>query len=85
MDITDVVVEAKADAKRPYKMYAAIASAFIMSYLSTSIGTLPGWAVGLLTATVAGLAVYITGNPINVKKSRIVTPRGGDNDPALFD
>lgn len=81
----EVIVEAKADAKRPYKMYAAIASAFLTSFVATNAADLPSWAVGLITATVAGIAVYLTGNPIQVKKSRIITPRGGVTDPTLFD
>lgn len=84
MVTNEVVVEAKANPSRPYKMYAAIISAFITSFLATNATDLPSWAVGLLTALVAALAVYMTPNPINVKKSRVVTMRD-DNNPALFD
>ena len=78
----EIQVEAKADPKKPYKMYAAIIAAFLTSFLTTSADTLPAWAVGLITAVVAGIGVYITGNPINVKKSQVV--KGSDN-PTLFD
>lgn len=53
----------KDDPKRPYKMYAAIVSAMIVSYLATNATDLPSWAVGLLSAIVAGIAVFLTPNP----------------------
>ncbi len=51
------------DKKRPYKMYAAIVSAAIASFIATNAADLPPLAVGALTAVVAGIAVYLTPNP----------------------
>jgi mono/diheme cytochrome c family protein len=52
-----------ADPKRPYKMYAAILSAFLSSFVATNATDMPAWAVGLLTAAIAAIAVYVTPNP----------------------
>lgn len=57
-------VNVKADPTRPYKTYAAIVSAFLSSFLLTSATDLPSWAVGLLTAAVAAISVYVTANPV---------------------
>lgn len=51
------------DPKKPYKMYAAIVSAFIASFLATNATDMPSWAVGLLTALVAAIAVFMVPNP----------------------
>lgn len=48
---------------KPYKAYAAIVSAFLSSFIATNATDLPTWGVGLVTAAVAALAVYITPNP----------------------
>lgn len=53
----------KDDPKKPYKMYAAMSSAFLVSFLTTNATSMPAWAVGLLTALVASIAVYLTPNP----------------------
>lgn len=53
----------KDDPTKPYKMYAAIISAFLSSFISTNATDLPGWAVGLITAVVAAIAVYMVPNP----------------------
>jgi hypothetical protein len=53
----------KADPKRPYKLYAAMASAFITSMIGAGLD-LPGWATALGTAAVAAIAVFLTPNPI---------------------
>lgn len=80
---TELVVEAKADPKRPYKMYAVFIATGIVELLTFS-DELPRWLVIALTVALPMLAVYVTPNPIKTKKSRIVTMRDG-NDPALFD
>jgi hypothetical protein len=54
---------AKADPKRPYKTYAAIVSAFLTSLLVTNATELGTVGVGLVTAAVAAIAVYLTPNP----------------------
>lgn len=51
------------DPKKPYKMYAAIVSAFLTSFIATNASDLPSWAVGLITALVAAIAVYMVPNP----------------------
>lgn len=51
------------DKKKPYKMYAAMLSAFIGSFLLTNSTDLPTWAVGLLTGLVAAISVFYTPNP----------------------
>jgi hypothetical protein len=56
---------AVADPKRPYKTYAAIVSAFLTSFIATNSTDLPSYAVGLLTAAVAAIAVYLTPNPLD--------------------
>lgn len=48
---------------KPWKMIAALVSAFVTSFLATNATDLPSWAVGLLTALVAAIAVYLTPNP----------------------
>lgn len=53
-----------ADPKRPYKMYAAIITAFLTSFIATNATDLPAWAVGLITAAVAAIAVYVVPNPL---------------------
>lgn len=55
--------DVKADPKRPYKMYAAIVAAFLASFLTTTGDDLPAWAVGLITAAVSAIAVYVVPNP----------------------
>lgn len=51
------------DPKRPYKMYAAIVSAFLASFLATNATDMAPWAVGLVTAAIAAIAVFLTPNP----------------------
>ena len=51
------------DPTKPSKMYAAIVSAFLTSFLTTNATELPSWAVGLLTAVVAAIAVFLVPNP----------------------
>lgn len=52
-----------ADPKRPYKLYASMASAFIGSLLLGDLG-LPKIVVALMIAVVAALSVYVVPNPI---------------------
>lgn len=72
----------EADPKRPYKMYASMAAAFIGSLLFTEIG-LPVWAKAILTALLAAITVYTVPNPLRVKKGRPVGNYEGD--PTLFE
>jgi hypothetical protein len=58
-----VSINSNADPKRPWKTYAAIVTAFLTSFLATNSTDLPAWGVGLITAAVAALAVYLTPNP----------------------
>jgi hypothetical protein len=51
------------DKTKPYKAYAAIVSAFLSSFIATNATDLPTWGVGLVTAAVAAIAVYVTPNP----------------------
>lgn len=51
------------DPTKPYKMYAAIVSAFITSFIATNATDLPNWAVGVATALVAAIAVFLVPNP----------------------
>lgn len=53
----------KDDPTKPYKMYATIVSAFLTSFIATNATDLPGWAVGVITAVVSAISVYITSNP----------------------
>jgi hypothetical protein len=53
----------KDDPSKPYKMIAAIVSAFLTSFLATNATDMPPWAVGLVTALVAAIAVFMTPNP----------------------
>lgn len=53
----------KDDPTKPYKMIAAIVSAFLTSFLTTSATDMPAWAVGLVTALIAAIAVYLVPNP----------------------
>jgi stage V sporulation protein SpoVS len=57
------VAKTSADPKRPYKTYAAIVSAFLTSLLVTNATELGAVGVGLVTAAVAAIAVYVTPNP----------------------
>ena len=57
------MADAKADPKRPYKTYAAIVSAFLTSLLATNATELGAVGVGLVTALVAAIAVYLVPNP----------------------
>ncbi len=52
----------------PYKMYAAILSAFLTSFGVTAAADLPNWANALITAVVAALAVYIVPNPVKSRR-----------------
>lgn len=54
----------KADPAKPYKTYAAIVSAFLASFVSTNATDLPSWAVGLITAAIAAIAVFLVPNPV---------------------
>lgn len=56
----------KDDPTKPFKTYAAVISAFLASFLLTSSTLLPAWAVGVVTALIAALAVYLTPNPKTV-------------------
>jgi mono/diheme cytochrome c family protein len=53
----------KDDPSKPYKMIAAIISAFLTSFIATNATDMPAWAIGLVTAAVAAIAVYLTPNP----------------------
>jgi hypothetical protein len=53
----------KADPTKPYKTYAAIVSAFLSAFIASNSSDLPSWAVGLIAAAVAAIAVYLTPNP----------------------
>jgi hypothetical protein len=53
----------KDDPTKPYKTIAAIVSAFLTSFIATNATDLPSWGVGLVTALVAAIAVYLTPNP----------------------
>lgn len=53
----------KDDPAKPWKTLAAIASAFLTSFIATNATDLPSWGVGLVTAVVAAIAVYLTPNP----------------------
>lgn len=70
-----------ADPKRPYKTYAAVASAFLSSFLATNAADVPPWAVGLITAAVAGIAVYMTTNPKVLNQKNVVPSEHGYADP----
>lgn len=70
----------KADKKRPYKMYAAMASAFLTSLLLADTG-LPVWGKALIGAVVAALAVYITPNPLKLSRSNGEAPPPDANAP----
>ena len=52
-----------ADSKRPYKLYAAVLSA-MLAQLVTYAADLPVAVVIIATCVIAGLAVYLTPNPI---------------------
>jgi hypothetical protein len=56
-------VKVVADKKRPYKMYAAIAFAFIGSLITNEVISSQPWAVALGGSLLAGIAVYIKSNP----------------------
>ena len=78
---TDVV---EADKSKPYKTYAAMASAFISSLLLSGV-PMPLWVKAILGGIVAGLAVYLTGNPMRFKKSvTLDKPRHLAEDETLF-
>jgi hypothetical protein len=51
------------DPKKPYKMYAGIASAFLTSIVTDATLDLPRWVAAIISAAVAGLAIYMTPNP----------------------
>ena len=72
----------EADPKKPYKTYAAMASAFLSSLLVSGV-PLPVWVKALIASLVAALAVYLTGNPLRVKKSAS-SFSGKNNDETLF-
>lgn len=78
---TDVV---ESDKLRPYKMYAAMVSAFISSLLLSGV-EMPTWLKAVLGGIVAGLAVFLTGNPLQFKKSvTLDKPRHLAQDETLF-
>lgn len=54
----------QADPVRPYKAYAAVVSAFLVSFIASAATELPTLVVAALTALVAALAVYVTPNPV---------------------
>lgn len=60
-----------ADKKRPYKVYAAIALTFLSSILLTNATDLGPWGIGIITAVIAGLGVYITPNPLVHLRDRV--------------
>ncbi len=65
----------EANPNKPYKMYAAMASAFLTSLLLTDIG-IPTWGKAIISAVVAALAVYLVKSPLRAKKTapgKIVT------------
>lgn len=82
----DMVVEAKADPKRPYKVYAVLVATGIAQLL-TFAAELPRWLIICLTVAAAMLAVFVTPNPIKVTKSRTVATRrtGNYDSPTLWD
>lgn len=57
----------EADPRRPWKLYACMASATLGSLLATN--ALHGIWVHIVTAIIAGIAVYITPNPTRNKKN----------------
>lgn len=73
----DVNALVEADSKRPYKLYAAMLSAFLTT-LATSDAPMPTWLKALILAAVSGLAVYIVRNPIKRKDAFV------NNEDALF-
>lgn len=56
------------DRRRPYKLYAAMVSAFLSSVLLDAT-EIPPFVVSILVAANAALAVYLVPNPI-VKRNR---------------
>jgi len=77
---------ATADPKRPYKTYAAMLSAFISSLLLSGV-EMPMWLKAVLGGIVAGLAVYLTGNPLKFKQNVTIDKPAGfnvDDDVPLF-
>lgn len=60
-------VKIVADSKRPYKMYAALAFAFIGSLITNEIISNNKWVVAIGGAVLAALAVYIKSNPTIAK------------------
>lgn len=72
----------EADPKRPYKMYAAMLSAFLTSIVASGLA-LPVWVTAIIVALIAALAVYLMPNPLKVKNvEREPGPYGPD--PRLF-
>lgn len=69
----------EADKKRPYKMYAAMLSAFLTSIVASGL-ELPAWATAILVAIIAALAVYLMPNPLKVKRGSFYE----ENEPRLF-
>lgn len=57
----------EANPKRPYKLYAAIASAFIASFVASGVDLNP-YVEAAGTAVVAALAVFVVPNPLREKE-----------------
>lgn len=77
----------EANPKKPWKMYAAVASAFLSSLLLTDIG-LPAWAKAIITAVIAALAVFLVPNPLRVKPADQIVKKGpsaNEDDPYLWE
>jgi hypothetical protein len=62
-DLTPTTAVVKDDPAKPWKTIAAIVSAFLTSFVATNATDLPAWGVGLVTAVIAAIAVYLTPNP----------------------
>ena len=57
----------EANPKKPYKLYAAMVSAFIASFVASGVD-LPVYVTAGGTALVAALAVYLVPNPLRAKE-----------------
>lgn len=58
-----MTTQVKDDPVRPYKMYAAIVAAVLTSIVTNEALNLPVWGDAGITATLAGIAVYLVPNP----------------------
>jgi hypothetical protein len=62
---------ATADSKKPYKMYAGAVAVFL-STLITQPGSdsMPWWLRAGIVSLVAALAIYVTPNPVVLKRTK---------------